>query len=184
VRRLVATLALALAMPGCASAAARARANPDYTVYSTVLDQVLAATARTAYLVRPETHGPESFAEFLRRMPEAPPSLVEGFVERNRTSATLDPALFRARKPVQLTGDPALQRALDAQRGDDPFPASAPAEGILTFSRVGYTPDGSRAAVHAFFLCGGRCGGGTLVVLERVGQRSWVVLANRQTIQY
>ena len=181
-----APLLLALATLGCASAAAlSAAANPDYAVYSVALDQVLAPTARTAYLVRPETHGAarEMIAEALRRMPEAPESLVESLLERNDSNVVLDPARFRARRPVRLTGDPEIERALRAE-GDQPLPPSIPAEGVLTLSRVGYSADGSRAAVHALFLCGARCGGGTVVVLERVGRRTWIALARRQTVQY
>jgi hypothetical protein len=187
VRAPVAALLLALASLGCASPAQLSQAaRPDYAVYSKVLDEVLAETARTAYLVRPETHGGsrEMIAEALRRMPQASESLVEHFLERNETDEPLDPALFRARKPVLLTGDPELERVLRAHEGDAPLPPSIPAEGVLTFSRVGYSGDGSRAAVHAFFLCGARCGGGTVVVLERLGGRTWIALAKRQTVQY
>ena len=187
--RLAATLALTLATLGCASAADRARANPDYAVYSTVLDQVYAAVPRTAYLIRPQTHGQVMFGatdmllDALRRMPQAPESLVSNFLERNRTDVPLDAALFRARRPVQLTGDPALERAMDAQKSGEEFPASAPAHGVLTLSRVGYSPDGARAAVHVLAYCGPLCGGGEMLVLERVG-RTWIVLAKRQTVQY
>jgi hypothetical protein len=182
-------LAAVLALGGCVPATARNPAlDPDYAVYSTVLDEVLAETARSAYLVRPQTHGQaigagEMISDVFRQLPEAPPSLVADFLERNATDLPIDPARFRTRKPVLLTGDTALSRAMRAQADDDPFPAFAPAEGVLTLSRVGYSADGTRAAVHVLFLCGPRCGGGSMVLLERVGT-TWIPLKNRQTVQY
>ena len=186
-RLLLATLLAA----GCVRPAAVSLApDPEYRVYSVVLDRVFAEAARTAYLVRPTTHGQamfgssETLSRALERTAVAPPSLVRSFRERNLAGVPIDPARFRASKPVQVaTGEGELERAIQERSGEEPVPPSAPATGIITLSRVGFSGDGSRAAVHAFFLCGTRCGGGTLVVLERVGN-TWVVLADRQTVQY
>ena len=184
-------LATALLAAGCVRPESISPAmDLEYRVYSVVLEKVFAEAARTAYLVRPATHGEAMFgagetlsSRALERSAVAPASLVESFRERNRTSVPIDPSRFRTRKPVQLLADDALERAIRAREGDDPVPPEAPASGLITLSRAGFSGDGSRAAVHAFFLCGARCGGGTMVVLERVGN-TWVVLADRQTVQY
>lgn len=185
-----ALLAAALLAAGCAPAGSASPApDHEYRVYTVVLDRVFAEAPRTAYLVRPTTHGQAMFgasemlSQALERTAVAPPSLVQSFRQRNLAGVAIDPARFRTRKPVQLAGDGPVERAIQERSGEDPVPPAAPASGIITLSRVGFSGDGSRAAVHAFFLCGVRCGGGTLVVLERVGN-TWVVLADRPTVQY
>jgi hypothetical protein len=41
-------------------------------------------------------------------------------------------------------------------------------QGILSLSRVGFSPDGRQAVFYASNGCGGKCGTGTYVVMERV----------------
>jgi hypothetical protein len=41
-------------------------------------------------------------------------------------------------------------------------------QGILSLSRVGFSPDGKQAVFYASNGCGGKCGTGTYVVMERV----------------
>jgi hypothetical protein len=51
------------------------------------------------------------------------------------------------------------------------FPGSP---GILGFSRVGFSADGAQALFYASGTCGGLCGGGEYVVMERRDGR-WVI---------
>ncbi|HEV2522536.1 MAG TPA: hypothetical protein VGT24_09155 [Candidatus Acidoferrales bacterium] len=41
-------------------------------------------------------------------------------------------------------------------------------QGILSLSRVGFSPDGKQAVFYAGNMCGGKCGRGNYVVMERV----------------
>lgn len=41
-------------------------------------------------------------------------------------------------------------------------------QGILSFSRVGFSPDGKQAIFYASNGCGGKCGTGTYVIMEKV----------------
>jgi hypothetical protein len=51
------------------------------------------------------------------------------------------------------------------------FPGSP---GLLTFSRVGFSTDGAQALLYVSSNCGGLCGGGYYVVMERHNGR-WVI---------
>jgi hypothetical protein len=51
------------------------------------------------------------------------------------------------------------------------FPGSP---GLLTFSRVGFSTDGAQALFYVSSNCGGLCGGGYYVVMERLNGR-WVI---------
>lgn len=56
------------------------------------------------------------------------------------------------------------------------FPGS---NGIIGLSRVGFDPMGEQAMVYVEYGCGGSCGGGFLVVLERE-PRGWIVVERRR----
>src|SRR5580693_2613824 len=49
------------------------------------------------------------------------------------------------------------------------------AMGLLTLSRVGFNPDGNRAAFYISNSCGGLCGGGYFVIMEKVDS-NWKVV--------
>jgi len=51
------------------------------------------------------------------------------------------------------------------------FPGST---GVLGFSRVGFSADGAQALFYVSNSCGGLCGGGSFVVMEKRGGR-WVI---------
>lgn len=51
------------------------------------------------------------------------------------------------------------------------FPGS---QGILALSRVGFSTDGTHALLYASNHCGGLCGGGSYVVMEKRGSH-WVI---------
>jgi hypothetical protein len=52
--------------------------------------------------------------------------------------------------------------------------------GIIWVTPIGYSSDGNEAVLNVDHRCGGRCGGGTLVVLRRVGG-VWAVVGKRGT---
>lgn len=49
------------------------------------------------------------------------------------------------------------------------------AQGFLTLSRVGFNPHGDQALFYAGNGCGGKCGTGSYVVMERIGS-NWKML--------
>jgi hypothetical protein len=51
------------------------------------------------------------------------------------------------------------------------FPES---QGVLTFARVGFNPEGTQALLYWSNYCGGLCGGGGYVVLEK-REAHWIV---------
>lgn len=53
-------------------------------------------------------------------------------------------------------------------------------QGILELSRVGFSPDGQQAAFYLSNRCGGLCGGGYFVVMERQVDSDWKVLQEVQ----
>lgn len=179
-----------------ASAFSQARApeeatDAEYAVYSAVLDQLYPGAARTAYLVADTTRGSFLFGVndldiilwSLREMPEVPPEMVHAYERANGRTAALEAERFHTRLPVETLGAEELSqlREESMDRHSAGYADSVAAREDLTFSRVGFSVDGRSALLHVLMWCGGRCGQGRVLLLERSGG-GWLLKASRQTV--
>lgn len=100
-----------------------------------------------------------------------PPALVADYLAANDTPQPLD-ANFDLTLPYTFINEPDRQQYVN----DWPaFSAAYPdAEGYLTFSAAGFSPDGNQALVYMSFLCGPLCGAGDLYLLTKESG-SWQV---------
>jgi len=157
-----------------------ARCPEDYAVYSVVLDSLYRNVAVEAFLVGDSTRGSFPFGD--RNVMEAAlvqesgtsAALLEDYARRNESPRPLEDCFGTRRGPVRLAGRPERERIGAASSNWDGYPDGYPAHGMVTFSRVGFTQDRTQAIVQVFFHCGGRCGGGQVVILDRP-DGAWVV---------
>jgi hypothetical protein len=169
--------------------------SPDYAVYDAVLDglasEYVPGGAQRYYVVIDSTvvgvGGMEGIpSPYLER--KFGPLLVPivnatraDFLERSRSRVGLDARAFKARGRVELVSNAALA-ALDQSVSSNPntywrafyerFPGST---GSISFSRPGYDSTRTHALLNYTHGCGGRCGDGGYVLLERRDGK-WVVL--------
>ena len=102
-------------------------------------------------------------------VPDLPPDLVADFTRQ--ASERVD---LRGRLRVTGPGGPyefisARDSASYPSGGTTSYSGSHPyAHVVATFSRVGFSDDGSLALVYMGLRCGGRCGAGDLILLRRM----------------
>lgn len=157
-----------------------ARCPADYAVYSVVLDSLYRNVAVEAFLVGDSTRGSFPFSDrnvmeaALVQESEISAALLEDYARRNESTRALEDCFDTTRRPVQLVGRAERERIGAAASNWDGYPDGYPAHGMVTFSRVGFTQDRAQAILQVFFHCGGRCGGGQVVLLNR-RNGAWVV---------
>jgi hypothetical protein len=100
---------------------------------------------------------------------------IDAFREVNRQQASLRRSLHPA-IDYDLVDSAQLESIFKRGGGDWPvfykrFPGSP---GIVSFSRVGFSEDGTQALFYLSNHCGGLCGGGMYVVMEK-RNGSWVI---------
>jgi hypothetical protein len=138
--------------------------------------------ARTAFLVADSTHrgtiqwgDRDLLTETLKGMHHLRAGLLEDFDKRNSAPRQLSHREFRTRRaPVRLPTRTQKERMRRESLRWDGYPGWLPGHGLITLSRVGFTPDMQHALVNVDFHCGGRCGGGQLIVLVKHDDR-WIV---------
>ncbi len=118
----------------------------------------------------------EKTAESLRKKaPILQQTTIDSFREVNAQQASLRRS-FHLAIDYELV-DSAKSHSIFANKGDPwgayykQFPGS---QGFLTFSRVGFSPDGRQAFFYVSNTCGGMCGTGTYVVMENSHGR-WMI---------
>jgi hypothetical protein len=169
--------------------------SPDYAVYDALLDGLAShyvqGSTTPYYIIADSTivgvAGMDDIpSPYLER--EFGPQLVPivkaaqpDYRERSQSRVALDARAFHARGRIELVSNAALM-ALDPTPASNPrtfwrafyerFPGST---GSISFSRPGYDASRTHALLHYSHRCGGRCGDGGYVLLER-RDGEWVVL--------
>jgi hypothetical protein len=130
-------------------------------------------------LLRDENGRPipwEKTAESLRKNA---PTLQQATIDSFRGVNAQQAMLRRSFQPVidYELADSTKIDSIFTKKGDPwsayykQFPGS---QGILTFSRVGFSADGRQALFYVSNRCGGLCGGGSYVVMENINGR-WMI---------
>ena len=193
-------LALLLSLVSCARLAGQvaAPAPREYAVWSAVLDRALSGEGTKRLIVRREAAPP--------RLRDDPWRIEERSLRRNRGPAIPDDALqafrrltgpawppkkiwraplkkrFSTRLPVQWreTAERPYCCAIDEPRAgritDGGYPGSS---GIVSLSRVGFTPDGRQALTFVQYWCGALCAEEAFVLLRRVPGPRWKVVEEK-----
>jgi len=192
---------IALGQPVAAQEGADSRMRAEYVVYSTLLDAFAQDRSERAgqvsfgdidHFYRPRAHlvvdstagillwGLESQDLILTSMEsrsDISREVIADYAAVNQVPRLLSADMFATQLPVRLLSRAELNRLLESvEVGTDTrgFPEPLPAAGRVRFSRVGFSPDGRQAVLYVDFLCGGLCGSGQLMFLEKTDDR-WQV---------
>ena len=137
----------------------------EYAVWSAAVDSRFGP--RPLLVVREQTYGPEaempSDARQLRESSRLSRELVDDYLARNGHPVPVHAGRLHARSV----------RLLPELQGPAGTVADWVSDGRLTLSRPGFDRGGKRAMVTLTFNCGGLCGGGATLVLERDGSGRW-----------
>lgn len=185
------TLVMAAGALGCAAPLrAQEPAPRQPTAEDSVWAAVLAADSAPAgrrLVVRARTSsvggGPTGGSAAERRPRGIESATVDDFEERNRHDREIGP-LPGMRVPIVVASEATLNSLPSAMDGDVDgywrafyrrFPGAA---GLVTLSRVGFNAARTQAVVGVSRGCGGLCGTGTVVLLERDPDGHWRVVRN------
>ena len=163
-------------------AAAEAPENRDPAAYAAVFAALnpdpaskpaVVVKDRTATIgeILPRSASPG--AEIRQRMPQAGQSLVDEFVARTQSAHALTPASFERVSAAKIEVVPAAEvaKAFDGIPMAEAWRRLAEkhngARSVVTLSPVAYDDASHTALVYLGVACGGLCGGGTLMLLER-----------------
>ena len=128
-------------------------------VYQAVLDSIHGA-GRNAYFVADQTvslQPTDRWEQSLRSRASHPEELVTLLVRTNETPESIDPNWIDS--VSTMPADPALEQQMVGSRWR------------IAFSRVAFSPDAATALVYVMEVCGGRCGSGGVVRLEKEATR-------------
>lgn len=115
-------------------------------------------------------------SRYLRKQsPRLQTSTLNSFRDANTHPAPLRP-LFQLGLPYELVDKVEID-AIFENHGwwTDYYKKYPDSQGFLTLSRIGFSADGKQAMFYSTNGCGGKCGTGTYVVMEKVGA-SWRVM--------
>lgn len=118
----------------------------------------------------------ESMQKYLRKaVPSLRAATIENFSEMNLGQASLQQR-FDLPLPYELVAESTLdfiiQDIADWPKYYEQYPG---AQGFLTLSRIGFSPDGKQAFFYATNHCGGKCATGSFTVAQKRGTRWFVV---------
>jgi hypothetical protein len=138
----------------------------EYAVWAAAVDARFGST-HPRFVVEEETYslltgGPIGPAS-LRADSSVPRALVDDYAARNARPARVRMGLLHPRSVGLL---PDLRGPLGAA-------AELASDGRLTLSRVGFDRGGRRAIVTIAYTCGGLCGRGATLVMERDDHGHW-----------
>jgi hypothetical protein len=117
----------------------------------------------------------EITAYLLKKCPALEAVTLDSFREVNTHPANFHP-LFRLPVKCELIDESEFDRIFE--KGGwwkDYYKKYPDSQGFLTLSRVGFNPDGDQALFYATNGCGGKCGTGSYVVMQRIGS-NWRIL--------
>jgi hypothetical protein len=154
------------------------------------LDLLTAYSAQPSDLVRivsDSTEGPiqhprdstglGAFEELAERLPHG---LVSSFLERSKDRVPLSSDVV-ARLPSGILMRSSIAGELNENPEDGIFQLpDGRGAGMRIFSRVGFDASGERALVHETYVCGPRCGGTTLILLEKGAGGRWQVVERKR----
>ena len=121
---------------------------------------VEATPAHATYMGIGDPDDPRDFGWLLRELPGAEPGTVAGFRQRVNDTTSLRGLTPRSRVWL-VPGD-------DGDEPDSPLELAP----HRAFSHIGFNPGRTQAIVYTSYRCGGTCGSGHYVLLERTG-RHW-----------
>lgn len=103
-------------------------------------------------------------------------STLEDFKQKNSTTTILEPKRMNKHNIVIITKEERESIFREGPVGWDEFyERYKGSQGILTFSKVGYSKDRKQALLSYDNGCGGKCGHGGVVVLHYVN-RAWKIV--------
>jgi hypothetical protein len=117
----------------------------------------------------------EITAYLLKKCPALEAVTLNSFREVNAHPANFHP-LFRLPVKCELVDKREFDRIFE--KGGwwkDYYKKYPDSQGFLTLSRVGFNPDDDQALFYASNGCGGKCGTGSYVVMQRIGP-NWRIL--------
>lgn len=107
-----------------------------------------------------------------KKAPSLKPTTVTAFREANLRQAPLSRS-FRLPVEYELVSSAEIDAIFDRDGWwPDYYKKYPDSQGHLTLSRVGFSPDRTQALFYASNHCGGKCGTGSYVVMEKRGS-SW-----------
>jgi hypothetical protein len=149
----------------------------EYAVYSAMIEQnPIGYDMGTNLVIRDQTDDLDErmFEETLEVHP-MPVDLADSYRSRNQVSYTLDPALDLEQSYTLMSRKEHDELFGKKGAGWPEFESRYPeAEGIINFSRVGFSEEGDLALVLMGFRCWDLCGAGGLYLLAKE-DGSWVV---------
>jgi hypothetical protein len=118
----------------------------------------------------------QQIGKFLRKqVPSLRPATIENFREANRSQVPLQPQ-FSLPLPYQLVAEGTLDLIIhDIADWPQYYKHYPGAQGFLTLSRIGFSPDGEQAIFYVTNHCGGKCGSGSFVVAQKHGPKWGIV---------
>jgi hypothetical protein len=154
------------------------------------LDLLTAYSAEPSELVRivsDSTEGPiqhprdstglGAFEELAERLPHG---LVSSFLERRNDRVPLSSEVV-ARLPSGILMRSSIAGELNENPEDGIFHLpDGRGAAMSIFSRVGFDASGERALVHEAWVCGPRCGGTSLILLEKGAGGRWHIVERKR----
>jgi hypothetical protein len=118
----------------------------------------------------------EEMQKFLRKeIPSLRAATIENFREMNLRQTSLQQR-FDLPMTYELVADSTLNSIIhDIADWPKYYKQYPGAQGFLTLSRVGFSPDGKQAFFYASNHCGGKCATGSFTVVQKRGPR-WIVV--------
>lgn len=146
-------------------------------IYAAILDANLAGVTGTPVIIlditatTPTFHEPdETYDRFQTEHPELTDDLIDGFLALNETAVPF-PLPLPTRKEYQTLNAVELEALAETDPNGDAWAAFnrafPDAGGTVTFSQVAFDQTGNYALVYLSVICGGTCGNGRLVFLNR-----------------
>lgn len=110
----------------------------------------------------------KEIAKYLhKKVPQLEDATLKSFREACTQPATFH-SDFRLPVPYQLVHKAEIDAILDQQGWWTDYHTKYPgSQGFIELSRVGFAPDGRQAIFYAANHCGGKCGTGAYVVMEK-----------------
>jgi len=95
--------------------------------------------------------------------------ILENLMEKNRSSKSLHMKFSVSRKYVPLNAQnySSIFENLDIDGWTDFYKKYPASSGYITFSRVGFNSDGTKAVIYREVSCGGLCGYGGYILLSK-----------------
>ncbi len=155
---------------------------PSAAVYARILDSIFVGRLPDTIVVRDSTlvfagAGPLTVESFQREYDAFPSDLVARLIEISSPRRSAESLGIRVRPIRFFTSE---DRANILLNNPNDFwmhfrERFADASGLLTFSPVAFSTDGTQALLYYDYACGGRCGNSDLVWLSPGSNKRWQI---------